>query len=164
MQRPKSTEPHSIHPDAVRQFAAVEPQPQRPPPDTVSIVLASSMILAILLLAIPAIVGIVRPATSPALTTTAPAPATIPTAIVATNSPALAATDSPSGPTAGLSLLPATVPAGVTPDDRMFTVYAGWPYQLTGESMGDSCGIQIWPNGQGPSDQLWIDCHLVEGQ
>jgi hypothetical protein len=122
---------------------------QRPPPSLTSIALASSMILAILVLAVPGVVSIFAPAPAVIITT----PAAIPTAAPPTAAPA--------GPPAGLSALPATLPAGATADDRMFTVYAGWPYRATGARSGDSCELEIWPYGNPPSDRLWVDCSPV---
>jgi hypothetical protein len=123
-----------------------------------SITLASGMILAILLLAVPAIVGLFAP--PPALITATPA--AIPTAFIVApvvTTPASTATPAPpAGPPAGALLLPVTIPAGATAADRMFTVYAGWPYRATGGRQGDSCELDIWPDGRATSEHLWVDC------
>ncbi len=129
---------------------------RQPPPDT-TIALAIGMILAMLLLAVPAIVTAVRPPSVPSATAIVPA---VPTAVVMATA-AVVATTAPAGPPTGAPGLPATLPAGATPDDRMFTVYAGWPYLPTGARQGDSCELEIWPDGRTPSDRLWIDCSPV---
>lgn len=131
--------------------------PERPPPSALSILLATGMIMAMLVLAIPGIASVFTPSALITATTTIPTAIVITPALITTAAPATATT-TPAGPPAGARGLPSTLPAGATADDRLFTVYAGWLYVHTGVRQADSCELEIWPDGHTRSDHLWVDC------
>jgi hypothetical protein len=152
-------EPHSIHPEPVRRFAhrltVREIEPDRPPPSTFAIITAAGMILAILVLALPALATIIHPAPE----------APLPTAAVLWPTAAVAPTATPAAPVAPVDVLhlPATIPAGDGPDDRFFTLYQGWSYLPTGGRQGASCEITVWPDGRAATaaDRFWVDCGQI---
>lgn len=159
-------EPRSPLPDDVRRYGerADEAPPPRPEPSTATIIMAGVAVFFLLALALPAVVSIFqRPAQG-----AAPIPQAAPTARVdlvtpaPEASPTVAPEASPeAGPPPEALPLPATLPAGATPDDRTLTIYQGWPYRVAGRTGdGESCLLDVWPEG-GPADQVWISCVLL---
>lgn len=166
-------EPRSVHPESVTRFSqqAGEHTPglERPPASALTLVIAGSFFFLILALGIPALFsafperGERPPATAPTARQLNPttAPATAAPAELAAPS-AVAAPASPEAPPADAAALPATLPAGAAPGDQSLTIYQGWPYQVSGARAGDACELQVWPDGRGPVEQVWIVCALLE--
>lgn len=157
-------EPKSIHPDEIRSFAEPDPPdaPEGPPNVTLMFALGLLLLLGALVLRAflfepPSPVQALPTATTPHIEEQA---ANLTVGEVLPPLDDQAVDDQADGPTADAQPLPATLPAGAVQGDLSLTVYQGWPWRFGGRS-GEHCMIEVWEEGRGPRQQVWIMCVLL---